>query len=331
MTWAEHNIETIKKLQDLGVDTGLAEKIIKSDINRNFTLDAELTACEVLTASYNPKENRIAILFSEDNEKNEIDIKINEKIFEVKRFVIPNVQAIILDMVGWYKNTVMKENCFVQVIVTLDKRTGLDTIKEGDIKIHETDGITGVEIVIDLKMFKDLIAKKILDTFDDIDKGKIPIIDVRYFEVADFDSIKSTIHKHYSKRGYFLLLLTYTMDEKSNLMPYFYPIYHPEEKYKDILRELSYSITTAPLIYPYLYSYEHKINLKNGCNNLLQRDGEGYIVIDGKRICKSLTFGKQVFFWGGVGTKNVSKISLVKNGEEKQIDVEYLKSTQRKK
>lgn len=327
MTWRTQNIESIRKLKGLGVDTGLAESIIKSNVNRNFTLDGELTACEMLLKSFNPADNKIRLLIQK-NEEEEDDIIINELIFEVKRIVIPKVQRIIYGIAQDYIETVITEDRFIQVIVTLDEKTGLDTIKDGDLKIHKIKGITGVEILVDLNLFNELIAKKILRIYDKISNknSKIPIIDVRYLEIADFEYIKSMIHRYYSRRGYFMLLLTYH-GEDNKLIPMFFPIYSPEEQYQNVMEKLSNSITDSPIVHPYFYTCECKKEFQKGWNNLLQND-EGYLIIDGRRICKSLSSDKSILFYGAFSqSENLSKISFEENEKRTEMDVEYLNPT----
>lgn len=315
MTFKEQNVQKIKKLESFGVDTGYAEKITKKTTDRNFTLDSELTACEILTKSYNPKENKIRLLFIEKGNR-EIDIKIDERIVSVKRIVIPKVQQIIYEMERFYAEILMRPNHFIQAFVAKDETTGFDVYKE--LKVHKTEGVSGAEILIELNRFKDLVAEKILKTYDDIwtkeGKEKIPIIDVRYFPMPDYDYIKRVIHDHYSNRGYFLLLLTY---DAGNAEPCFYPLYYPEEEYSTLIEVLSNSVTYNPLVKKYGYLF---------LGNHLIKDENGFIIIEGKNICKSLTSGKKIMFYGvSSKSKNIKKLSYLKKGEKKEVDVEYLK------
>jgi len=324
MTFKEQNVQKIKKLESLGVDTGYAEKITKKTTDRNFTLDSELTACEILTKSYNPKENKIRLLFIEKGNR-EIDIKIDERIVSVKRIVIPKVQQIIYEMERFYAEILMRPNRFIQAIVAKDETTGFDVYKE--LKVHKTEGVSGAEILIALNRFKDLVAEKILKTYDDIRKDwtkegkeKIPIIDARYLPMPDYDYIKRVIHDHYSNRGYFLLLLTYNAE---NDEPCFYPIYYPEDKYSSLIEELSNSISYNPYVHKYEYGYPQ--------GNPLIRDKNGFIIIKGKRICKSLIARKKLMIYGNLSeSKNVTKLSYNKKGERKEVDLEYLKLPENK-
>lgn len=312
MTFRKQNIQKIKKLRDLGVDTGDAETIIKSTTNRNFTLDSELTACEILMKSYSPKENKFRMLFKE-NEIRENDIKINETIVEVKRVVIPKVQRIVDEMIRFYAEILLKPNRFIQAIIAKDEATGLDVYKE--LKIHKTEGISGTEILIELNRFNDLVAKKILNVYKKNKDIKIPIIDVRYFPIPDYNYIQQKIHNSYPNKEYFLLLLTYdgeNMDE-----PYFFPIYYPKEKFLSLIEELSNSISYNPAVQKYACYLS---------GNEMIRDENGFRIIKGKKICKSLTYGKKLMVYGvSSKSKKVTKLLYNKKGERKEVDIEYLK------
>jgi hypothetical protein len=318
MTLQEQNFQRIKKLESLGVDTGYAKNVVEMTTNRNFTLDSELTACEILMKVYDPKENKIGLLFIENGNK-EIDIKINKMVFPVKRIVIPRVQQIVYEMLRFYAEILMRPNRFIQAIIAKDEDTGLDIYEE--LNVNKTEGISGAEILIDLSRFKDLIAKKILRGYDIIlgKSGKeiIPIIDVRYFPIPDYDYIKREIHNHYSEREYFLLLLTYDMENDG---PCFYPIYYPEEKYSSLIEELSDSISYNPFVHKYEYCYLPQDY------SLLIRDENGFIIIKGERICKSLIAHKKLMVYGVLSkSKSVTKLSYLKKGERKEVNVEYLK------
>ena len=333
MSWIQHNLEKINNLNIKGVDTGIAKNTVKHDINRNYTLEGELTSCEILLKSFDPKINKIKILQPKD-ESLKIDININDiYLFQVKRLLFPEIMLIIDSMHRFYHGIMLEENRFIQAIITYNPKSKIDTYKEGYPKITKTDGIIGVEILIELDMFKERISKKILSVFDRIKKkdAVIPIIDVRNFPIHDFQYIKNEIHKHYSKTGYIILFLTYEYPLNKELTPIFYPISYPQNKYKKILEKLKKSLSNNPVVNSHSYSFFHKKEYFKGLNDIQQRDKEGYIIIDGKQICQSLTFDKNINMTGFIiKDKIISEIIVDVNGSETSSDVEYLKLPRKK-
>lgn len=318
MTFKKQNVQKIKKLKSLGVDTGSAENLVKKTPDRNITLDSELTACEILMKSYNPKTNKIRLLFIEKGNI-EIDIKINERIVSVKRIVIPRVQQIIYEMTRFYAEILVRPNRFIQAIIAKGETTGLDVYKE--LNIHKIEGVSSAEILIELSRFNNLVAKKILDVINKVREEEIiPIIDVRYFPIPNYDYIMWEIHNRYSNRGYFLLLLTYSAE---NDEPCFYPVYYPKEKYSSLIKELSNSISYNP--------YVHKYECDYLGGDPWIRDDNGFIIIKEKRICKSLIARKKLMVYGYASkSKNVTKLSYLKKGERKEVDIEYIKLPENK-
>lgn len=332
MSYKEANLKTIQYLSNKGVDVGTAENVTKDTINRNYTLDSELTACGILLNSFDPNVHDVSILNSSD-EASRIDINIDGNyLFQVKRMVISKVQSIILDMHSFYHNSIKMDNRYVQAIVTYNYLTGLDDIKENDIKITKTEGITGAEILIDSSMFNELIAQKILNIYNKVKNKEriIPIIDVRHLEVPDYDYIKRKISQYYFEKGYIILFLTLTDDKRPT--PTLFPMYHPMEKYEELMKKLRPSLSGDIMINTYSCSWSHKKTFNDGeWHGWIERDDEGYLIIDGIKICKSLTYGKEMVFFGVQSQKKiVSNIALDINGERTEIDIEYLKAPKRR-
>lgn len=243
MGYKEANLKKIQYLSSKGVDVGIAENVTKSTINRNYTLDSELVACAILLNSFDPNVHDVSILNSSDDASG-IDINIDGNyLFQVRRMVIPRVQSIISDMHNFYHDSIMTDNRYVQAIVTYNYLTGLDDIKENDIKITKTECITGAEILIDLSMFNELIAQKILNIYDKVKNKEriIPIIDVRHLEVSNYDYIERKISQRYPEEGYTILFLTLTDDKRPT--PTLFPMYHPMEKYEELMKKLHPSLS----------------------------------------------------------------------------------------
>jgi len=325
MSYKEANLRKIKYLSDKGVDVGIAENVTKCDVNRNFTLESELIACAILLNSFDPEVNKVRIL-NRGDDASKIDINIDDNyLFQVKRIVIPKVQTIISSMHNFYHNSIKIDNRFVQAIVTYNYLTGLDDIK--DIKITKTEGITGAEILIDLSMFNELIAQKILKVYSKVENKEtiIPIIDVRHLEVPDYDYIKRKISQRYSEKGYIILFLTFGLTNGKSTL---FPMYHPMEKYEELMKRLHPSISGDIMINTYSCSWSHKKSFGDGeWHDWIERDDEGYLIIDGIKICKSLTYGKEMVFFGVQSQKKmVSNIALDINGERTELDIEYLKA-----
>lgn len=338
MSYKEANLKKIQYLSSKGVDVGIAKNVTKGTINRNYTLDSELTACGILLNSFDPNVHDVSILNSSDDASG-IDINIDDNyLFQVKRMVIPKVQAAITGMHNLYRDSIMLDNRFVQAIVTNNYLTGnyligLDEIKENDIKITKTEGITGAEILIDLSMFNEPIAKKILNIYSKVENKErvIPIIDVRHLEVPNYDYIERKISQRYSKEGYIILFLTVRLTDDKRLTPTLFPMYHPMEKYEELIKRLHPSLSDDITIGTYSYSCWHKKSFDDEIwHDLIDRDDEGYLIIDGIKICKSLTYGKKMVFLGVQSQKKiVSKIALNINGERTELDIEYLKAPKR--
>ena len=255
MSWMETNRKKIQYLSNKGVNVGIAENVTRHNINRNYTLESELTACEILLNSFDLEVNKVRIL-NRDDDASKIDINIDDNyLFQVKRIVIPEVQYIISSMHNFYLDSIMRDNRFVQAIVTYNHLTGLDEIKENDIKITKTEGITGAEILLDLSMFNELFAKKILKVYSKIKNKEriIPIIDVRYLEVPDYDYIERKISQRYSEEGYIILFLTFRLTDDKRLTPTLFPMYHPMEKYKGLIKRLHPSLSGDMMIGTYSY------------------------------------------------------------------------------
>lgn len=331
MNWRESNKEMIEHLKSLGVDTGLADNTLEGDINRNVTLGSELIACTIITKSFNPSDIKILQPLS-DNE--ESDIQINDLRFEVKRFLMPRVQHQIIGIGKEFLDSMMTENRFVQGIITLDRRSGLPTVTEKNIKIHKSYDECGVELLIDLRMFIEDISRKIIKTYKKISNNKIAIIDVRNFEIPDFDYIKSKFKEHFSSRGFFVLFITNKFDnDDDEPTPMFFSMYHPHESYKKLLSILTNSITKNPIVATESYTFRIGKDKVKGWNNMINRDADGYIIINGKRICKSLSAGKQIMMYGFASSDPdvVSHISYEKDGQRNEMEAEYLKPTYRLK
>ena len=331
MGYKEANLKRIQYLSSKGVDVGIAENVTKSTIDRNYTLESELVACATLLNSFDPEVNKVRIL-NRDDDASKIDINIDGNyLFQVKRMVISKVQSTILDMHSFYHNSIKMDNRFVQAIVTYNYLTGLGDIKENDIKITKTEGITGAEILIDLSMFNELIAQKILNIYDEVKNKEriIPIIDVRHLEVPDYDYIKRKISQRYSEKGYIILFLTLTDDKRPT--PTLFPMYHPMEKYEELMKRLRPSLSGDIMINTYSCSWSHKKTFSNGeWHDWIERDDEGYLIIDGTKICKSLTYGKEMMFFGVQSPeKIVSEVALNINRERTEFDIEYLKAPKR--
>ena len=237
-------------------------------------------------------------------------------------------------MHNFYLDSIMRDNRFVQAIVTYNHLTGLDEIKENNIKITKSDGITGAEILLDLSMFNELFAKKILKVYSKIKNKEriIPIIDVRYLEVPDYDYIERKISQRYSEEGYIILFLTFGLADDKRLTPTLFPMYHPMEKYKGLIKRLHPSLSDDMMSGTYSYSFLYKKGFDDvGWHDWIERDDEGYLIIDGIKICKSLTYGKEMIFLGVQSQKKiVSEIALNINGERTELDIEYLKAPKRR-
>ena len=191
----------------------------------------------------------------------------------------------------------------------------------------------GVETLIELEMFNEMISQKILNVYDKIEnKNKIiPIIDVRHFEIPNYQYICDKIHKYYSNIGYCTLFLTYKYPKNHEEIPIFFPIYNPEYKYSKLIKQLENSISYDAIVATHSYSFFHKKNYEKGLNDWMQRDEENFIIIDGKRICKSLTQDKNVAIMGVISEKRVIDKVIFNIGEEKtELDIEYLKTPKRK-
>jgi len=331
MGYKEANLKKIQYLSSKGVDVGIAENVTKSTINRNYTLESELVACAILLNSFDPNVNKVRILNRSDDELG-IDINIDGNyLFQVKRMVIPKVQSIISDMHNFYHDLIMTDNRYVQAIVTYDYLTGLDYIKENDIKITKTEGITGAELLINLSMFNELIAQKIIDIYGEVKNKEriIPIIDVRHLEVSNYDYIERKISQRYPEKGYIILFLTLTDDKRPT--PTLFPMYRPMEKYEELMKRLHPSLSGDIMINTYSCSWSHKKSFGDGgWHDWIERDDEGYLIIDGIKICKSLTYGKEMVFFGVQSPKKiVSEVALDINRERIEFDIEYLKAQKR--
>ena len=77
MSWMETNRKKIQDLSNKGVNVGIAENVTRHNINRNYTLESELTACEILLNSFDPEVNKVRIL-NRDDDASKIDININD-------------------------------------------------------------------------------------------------------------------------------------------------------------------------------------------------------------------------------------------------------------
>ena len=331
MGYKEANLKKIQYLSSKGVDVGIAENVTKSTIDRNYTLESELVACAILLNSFDPNVNNVSISNSSDEESG-IDINIDGNyLFQVKRMVIPKVQSIISDMHNFYHDSIMTDNRYVQAIVTYNYLTGLDYIKENDIKITKTEGITGAELLIDLSMFNELIAQKIIDIYGEVKNKEriIPIIDVRHLEVSNYDYIERKISQRYPEEGYIILFLTLTDDKRPT--PTLFPMYRPMEKYEELMKRLHPSLSGDIMINTYSCSWSHKKSFGDGeWHDWIERDDEGYLIIDGIKICKSLTYGKEMVFFGVQSQKKiVSEVALNSNRERTEFDIEYLKAPKR--
>ena len=331
MGYKEANLKKIQYLSSKGVDVGIAENVTKSTINRNYTLDSELVACAILLNSFDPNVHDVSILNSSDDASG-IDINIDGNyLFQVKRMVIPKVQSIISDMHNFYHDSIMTDNRYVQAIVTYNYLTGLDSIEENDIKITKTEGITGAELLIDLSMFNELIAQKIIDIYGEVKNKEriIPIIDVRHLEVSNYDYIERKISQRYPEEGYIILFLTLTDDKRPT--PTLFPMYRPMEKYEELMKKLCPSLSGDIMINTYSCSWSYKKTFNDGeWHGWIERDDEGYLIIDGIKICKSLTYGKEMLFFGVQSQKKiVSEVALNINRERTEFDIEYLKAPKR--
>lgn len=341
------NLKKIDELEKKGVVCGDARNNTKHDINRNITLDSELQSCEVLLKSFDPQKHKIKLLTqSGNNSEHDINIDEDKYIFEVKHMVLPKFELEILDVCNFYFDLVMNDNKFknkfIQLVVTLDDSTMLHTIEERNIKIHRADNITGVEILIELNMFNYSISKKIKRIYSAaIKKGNIPIVDVRNVGILDYEYIKQKIHEHHSEKGYFVLFLTYVLSDNGKQIPTFCPICHPREKYSELLKALSSSISLNPKTDKHVYSCCYKridsceqsenrfikdeIDGRNW-NELIGKDEEGYLIIEGNRICKSLVDNEIVEIYGVMSNrKNSVEIKFDINGEEMETNLEWLK------
>lgn len=81
----------------------------------------------------------------------------------------------------------------------------------------------------------------------------------------------------------------------------------------------------------YSCSWSHKKTFNGeGWHGWIERDDEGYLIIDGIKICKSLTYGKEMVFFGVQSQKKiVSEVALNINRERTEFDIEYLKAPKR--